>query len=181
MKKIIIVALMLATVWGCKDNNPSVTWDQSKDTVDARIITIEGMVIDNDGYGNLDILGDSNKVDEFCAETDLDFLDIDHYIINGLFDVSFTVWKDQDVEIRLETINTSQQIKDEVLSRYNRVYPDHYIYSDTILSNSYLTYGSYSYSINANDIPLGAYLLKVIRKGGDNLCKPVIITTLNTN
>lgn len=179
MKNIIILALCLVVVCSCSEENSTNTEIIDKDTIDSRIVFIEGMVIDNDGFGNLDTLGDPDRIDEFCIETDIDFLDARPYIIYGVFDFSYRIWEAQNVELSIETINTSQKIKDDVLSRYNRAYPDHSVYFDSTLYKSYLKPGNYSYRIFPYDMTLGAYLLKVKREGTENLCKPIIITARN--
>ena len=70
MKQIVIIALILATVWGCSDDKVTTPDPVDKDTVGKTLVTIEGMLNFIETTIILDTLGDASKLDKLCRMDD---------------------------------------------------------------------------------------------------------------
>ncbi|PKL81329.1 MAG: hypothetical protein CVV25_00910 [Ignavibacteriae bacterium HGW-Ignavibacteriae-4] len=177
MKKYIIVALILAAVWGCSDDKITTPDLEDKDTVGKTFVTIEGLENYIETTIILDTLGDASKLDKLCRMGDKFDIVAKPTISYGgkllymTFDTSQVA---TEVFISIETAKVSSEIRDSVIARFG-YFPEHKEFKNVewfrdTLDNSSLA----GYSLDAFTAPPGAYIIRVKRTGISDRCVPFI-------
>ncbi|PKL78288.1 MAG: hypothetical protein CVV25_12120 [Ignavibacteriae bacterium HGW-Ignavibacteriae-4] len=176
MKKYIIVALCLAAVWGCSDDKVTTPDIVDKDTVDARFVTING-IIETDIVGNTnDTLGTYSIDDALCSNSEEYRIVAKPNISKVQTVINFNVLQPQEVEITLETALLSKSLKDSLISRGLGTYDDFTTFKLDSLFKEILEAGEHSLTIDLTDKPAGAYLVRVLREKNNDSCIPIIVT-----
>jgi len=177
MKKIIIVALCLAAVWGCSDDKVTTPDIVDKDTVEKTFVTLEA-IINTVGYNDiLDTLGDASKLDKLCNMGDKNDIQLYPTIANDFRSIQiYTDGREEPVEliVSLETAKVSSELRDIVLDRYGffREHEEFAIiehYRDTIYAKGWAVIG-----LPKKGYPPGTYIVRVKRTGVSDRCSAFI-------
>lgn len=168
MKKIIIIALCLAAVWGCSD-------DKGTNNDDDKFPLIEGMEIVNLLSNKKDTIGNTKKVNIHCQKNeDYEIIVSWHPIIKSN-SVHYKVKAGDYVKIKLETARASQELKDSLLSRYQISNTDHNNYSDELIFEGFISASGRIEGLYNIFYEKGIYLVKVLHEGVVYSCTPVIV------
>lgn len=177
MKQIVIIALILATVWGCSDDKVTTPDPVVKDTLEKTFVTIEGMINFVKIEEILDTLGDPSKLDKLCRmddEYDVVVSPTVSYGDGSLYVPFDAIEVTRELIINIETAKVSSEIRDSVIARYG-YFPEHKEFKnvewfrDTIDNSSW---GGFNMEF-FNGSP-GAYIVRVKRTGIDDRCVPFI-------
>lgn len=177
MKQIVIIALILATVWGCSDDKVTTPDPVDKDTVDARFETIEAIINYVDYHDLLDTLGDKSKLDSICPILDEYDLHVYPTITKERKRIQvFTSKREVPTEliINVETVLLSRELRDIVIARYG-YFPEHQEFKN--VEHSRVTIDAMGWSdlgILKNQYSPGAYIVRVKRTGEADRCVPFI-------
>jgi len=177
MKQIVIIALILATVWGCSDDKVTTPDPVDKDTVGKTFVTIEGMINFVKIEEILDTLGDASKLDKLCRMDDEYDIVVAPSISSGAkllyipYDINV---ESTEVIISIETAKVSPELRDSIIARYG-FFKEHEEFEssvrliDTIDGNpwSIQQLGTFGYEP-------GAFILRVKRTGISDRCVPFI-------
>ncbi len=177
MKQIVIIALILATVWGCSDDKVTTPDPVDKDTVEKTFVTIEGMINFVKIEEILDTLGDPSKLDKLCRMDDEYDVVVSPSISTGeeLLFVPYDInVESTEVIISIETAKVSPELRDSIIARYGFfIEHEEFIseekYKDTISGGPW----SIFQLGNFNPKP-GAYIVRVERTGISDRCVPFI-------
>jgi hypothetical protein len=167
MIRFIIVALMLATVWGCSD-------DRTGHLVKNDFPIIEGMELSSRGGFLIGKVGDTNKLDMNCPGTEKGFGAFPN-CADDEFILSCNVKNAGKVLIYIETANTTQEFKDSLEQKYKVSLVDHKEYYTQILLSEFREQDFHSIKYNVSDFDAGAYIILVERAGVEDVCIPFIV------
>lgn len=168
MKKIIIVALCLATVWGCSD-------DKVTTPVSNEFPLIESIIILATEGGLNDTVGNIAKYGELCNLNDEDDIIAPWNFKANQFEIEFRVKTQQEVRIVLETAEGSQELKDSIYARYESKVLNHEKYWSSTIKTVELEQGQHIIKMKTDEYNKGFYLIKVIRKDVGERCFPIIV------
>ncbi|MER3329266.1 MAG: hypothetical protein RIF34_06775 [Candidatus Kapaibacterium sp.] len=168
MIRIIIIALLLATLWGCSD-------DKGSNLDEDKFPLIEGMEIVNLLSNKKDTIGNTKKVNIHCHKNeDYEIIVSWHPIIKSN-SVHYKVKAGDYVKIKLETARASQELKDSLLSRYQISNTDHINYSDELIFEEFISASGRIEGLYNIFNEKGIYLVKVLHEGAVYSCAPVIV------